>query len=106
LDNGENGLLKTFIQQLQEPPSEAWTARTIRQSIAKTLPRAYSSAFTMDTIIRSFRVTGIWPVDASQVADRLHHADGGTVSASKPVVDRIILTRLTERKMVFVTEND
>jgi hypothetical protein len=40
------------------------------------MPLAYSSAFTMAAVEKSFRVTGIWPVDASQIAGHLHHAVG------------------------------
>jgi hypothetical protein len=86
LDNAENGLFKLFLQQLQETPKDA-SARSARQCIAEAVPLAVSSAFTGSTIIRCFRVTGIWPVDISQIAGRLHHAKEESGSAAPPALE-------------------
>jgi hypothetical protein len=97
LDNGENGLLKTFLKRLQEPTTEDWTARSMRQCVAETLPRAYSSAFTFESVIRSFRVTGIWPVDASQVADSLHYDEDEGGPAPPSVAGQPAVAKRKER---------
>jgi hypothetical protein len=59
-----------------------WNAHTVRDCLAKTLPLAYSSAFTMATIQAGFRDAGLWPVDPSVIAPNLHHAEAKAVSTS------------------------